>query len=208
MLKVALTGSVASGKSTVARIWRDEGVPLVSADRLAREVVEPGTPGLDAVVEAFGPGVLREDGSLDRDAVRRRVFQDDAARRRLESILHPRIRSRRDRWMADREREGARLAVAEIPLLFEAELEDDFDVTVVVDAPEEERLRRLVEHRGLDAGEARRIMDAQMAPAAKRRRADHVLVNDGSLGRLERRARALLGRLRARTADAAENEGT
>ncbi len=195
MLTVGLTGSVASGKTSVARIWRDEGVPVVSADELARRVVEPGTDGLREVVDAFGREVLRPDGTLDRDALRDRVFRDDDARRRLESILHPRIAELRERWMAGRAGEGAPLAVAEIPLLFEVGAVGDYDVTVVVHAPDAERLRRLVEDRGLEPDEARRIMESQMDPEEKRRRADRVVVNDGSLEELEARARTLLEEL-------------
>lgn len=206
MLSVGLTGSVASGKSTVARVWAGRGVPVVSADALARRVVEPGGEGLSEVVEAFGPGVLRDDGTLDREALRARVFGDDEARRRLEAILHPRIARLRDAWTAEREAEGAELVVAEIPLLFEAELEDEYDVTVVVHASREARLRRLAEERGIEADEARRIMDAQMDPAEKRRRADYVLENDGSLEELREAALELLDRLRDRASSSSRGE--
>jgi len=198
VLTVGLTGSVASGKSTVARVWEEEGVPVVSADELARRVVEPGSPGLAEVVEAFGDRVLAPDGTLDREALRRRVFRDPEERRRLEGILHPRIEALRRRWMESRRREGAALAVAEIPLLFEAGRAGDFDVVVVVDASPEERLRRMVEGRGLDRDEAERIMESQMDPAEKRERADRVVENDGSRAELERAARALLDELRRR----------
>ncbi len=200
MLSVALTGNVASGKSTVARLWREAGVAVVSADDLARTATEPGSEGLDEVVEAFGEDVLAEDGRLDRAALRDVVFRDDEARRRLEEILHPRIRALRDAWMEGRRAEGARLVVSEIPLLFETEMEGEFDVTVLVDAPRGERLRRLVEDRGLEADEAERIMDAQMDPDEKRRRADLVVENDGTLQDLRTRALVILDLLRARAA--------
>lgn len=200
MLSVALTGNVASGKSTVARLWREAGVAVVSADDLARTVTEPGSEGLRQVVEAFGEDVLAEDGRLDRAALRDVVFRDDEARRRLEEILHPRIRALRDAWMEGRRAEGARLVVSEIPLLFETEMEGEFDVTVLVDAPRGERLRRLVEDRGLEADEAERIMDAQMDPDEKRRRADLVVENDGTLQDLRTRALVILDLLRARAA--------
>ncbi len=198
MLSVGLTGNVAAGKSRVASLWAERGVPVVSADELARAVVEPGTSGLDAVREAFGEGVVAADGTLDRGALRRRVFDDDEARRRLEGILHPLIRARREEWIAARRSEGHRLVVSEIPLLFEAGLDAGVDVTVVVDAPEEERLRRMIEDRGLPEEEARRIMAAQMDPAEKRARADLVVDNGGTLEELEARAEAVLAALRAR----------
>jgi len=204
LLRVGLTGNVASGKSTVAELWARTGVPVVSADDIARTVVEPGSEGLEEVRRAFGDAVVRSDGTLDRKLLRERVFQDDAARRRLEAILHPLIAAHRDRWTLAREREGAALVVAEIPLLFEVGMEGDFDVTVFVDAPDETRLARLLADpdRGLTADQARRVMAAQMDPAEKRRRADHVLVNDGSREALERRAAELLHTLSAEAARA------
>jgi dephospho-CoA kinase len=194
---VALTGNAASGKSTVSRIWRAAGVPVVSADDLAREAVAPGTPGLARVVEAFGPEVLASDGTLDRERMAARVFGDDEARARLEGIVHPVVWQLRDRWMAERRDEGHAVAVAEIPLLFETGRERDFDAVVFVDAPEEARLDRLVRLRGLSEERARAVMAAQGAPEGKRARADHVLANDGDLDQLHERALGLLDRVRA-----------
>ena len=172
---------------------------MVLADDLARRAVEPGSEGLLAVVQAFGEGVLAPDGSLDRGALRERVFSEPAERERLEAILHPRIRALRDAWMREQEEAGRPLVVAEIPLLFEVGMEGEFDAVILVDAPEEERLRRLTENRDLTAGAARAIMDAQMPSSEKRSRADFVLDNDGSREELEDRAMALLDLLRARS---------
>ncbi len=196
MKRVALTGNVASGKSEVARIWREAGVPVVSADDLSRQVTAPGSEGLAAVVEALGRDVLDSRGALDRDRVRNRVFKDPEARRTLEAVLHPRIRRVRDRWEARVQAGGAALAVSEIPLLFEAGLAEGFDVVVLVDAPEELRRERLEARPGVDAEEASRIMGAQMAAELKRERADFVLENDGTLEALEEQALALLRTLR------------
>ncbi|MSR36224.1 MAG: dephospho-CoA kinase [Gemmatimonadetes bacterium] len=201
MLSVALTGGLGSGKSEVLRIWARSGVPVVSADELSRRAVEPGTPGLAEVRRAFGDGVIGPDGGLDRARMRERVFVDEAARRKLEGILHPRIAALREDWIAARHREGHALVVAEIPLLFETGSDTQFDVTVAVDAPEVARLARLASARGLAETDARRIMVAQMDPAEKRRRAHHVLENAGSLAQLETHALDLLDRLR-READA------
>ncbi len=195
-LSVGLTGNVAAGKSAVADSWADGGVPVVSADELSRAVVKPGSPGLAAIVEAFGEGMLREDGSLDRPRLRRRVFEDAEARATLETILHLRIWVARDRWMRERFSEGATLTVSEVPLLFEAGLDGDFDVTVVVDAPDDVRLARLTGGRGLDPEEARRIMASQMEPGLKREKADHLLWNEGSFQELEASAAQLLSTLR------------
>jgi dephospho-CoA kinase len=161
-------------------------------------VVAPGTEGLAAVVRAFGDGVLGAGGGLDREALRRRVFADAAQRRLLESLLHPRIRASRADWVARLDREGHRLAVAEVPLLFETGMEREFEVVVLVDAPREERLRRLVAHRGLGEAEAQAIMAAQMPAGEKRSRASYVLENGGTMQELEERALALLDLLLAR----------
>ncbi len=198
MLSVALTGNVASGKSAVADRWRSLGVPVISADELARRAVEPGSPGLDRVVEAFGDDVLTEDGRLDRERMRRIVFADAEARARLEDIIHPIVWSLRREWLDRQRSEGAQVVVSEIPLLFETGREDDFDVVVLVDAPVEVRLERLVRDRELEPAEARRIISAQMDAGEKRRRSDHVLDNVGTLADLEVMADRLLARLRAR----------
>jgi len=192
---VALTGNVASGKSSVAEAWREAGVPVLSADELARTVVEPGSAGLAEIVRAFGPEALGNDGELDRAAMRERVFQDPEARARLEGIIHPRIQEERARWVEEERRRGSSLVVNEIPLLFEKGLEKEFDVVVLVDASEKTRLGRMVERRGLDEEEARRMMAAQTPSDRKRARADHVLPNEGTPEELEGAALALLDRL-------------
>lgn len=198
MLRVALTGNAGAGKSTVARLWRERGVPVLEADELAREAVAPGTDGLRAVVETFGTGFLQSDGTLDRGALRRLVFGEAEKRKALEAILHPRIRALRDRRMAELEAARHPLVVAEIPLLFELGMEGEFDVVILVDAPEEVRLRRLVEDRGLDPEEARRILAAQDAPDEKRRKATFVLENSGTLEELKAKALQVLELVRSR----------
>jgi dephospho-CoA kinase len=196
VLSVALTGNAAAGKSAVASLWSTAGVPVVSSDELARQAVLPGTRGLAEVRAEFGEDVTGPDGTLDRAALRGRVFADPDARRRLEAVLHPKIAELRVAWTEARAAEGEPLVVAEIPLLFEANLESSFDVTVVVDAPGDLRLQRLMERRGLAEEEARRIMSAQMDAGEKRRRADFVIENDASLDVLGRRASAVLQELR------------
>jgi len=190
VLRVALTGNIASGKSSVVDVWRRLGAAVVDADVLAREAVAPGSPGLVRVAETFGPGVLAPDGGLDRAAMRALVFADPDARRRLEAIVHPivaRLRTERERALASA---GAAIVVHDSPLLFEVGLERDFDVVVVVDAPDETRLARLVELRRIDPAEARRMIDAQLPAAMKRAAADIVIENDGSRAELEARAEA------------------
>lgn len=197
MKNVALTGNVAAGKSAVARRWEELGVPVLKSDDVARGVVERGTSGLRQVTEAFGEEVLRADGSLDRDRLRALVARDREARRRLEGILHPLIEEERRRWLEEQEAAGRELAVSEIPLLFEVGLQDEFDVVVFVDAPEEMRLERVVRDRGVSRGEARALLAMQDPPGPKRRAADHVIENDGSLDELRSRAEGVLEALRA-----------
>ncbi len=198
MLSVALTGTVASGKSTVARIWEAARVPVVSADDLARKAVERGSRGLHDVVEAFGEDVLAADGGLDRARLRALVFSDPEARVRLEAILHPIIWRLRDQWLAERRSEGATLVVSEIPLLFETGRQVDFDVVVFVDSSEPVRLARMVEHRNVDSREGQRIMAAQMDPSSKKALSHHVIVNDGTLDELHGEADRVLAELRRR----------
>ncbi len=153
--------------------------------------MRPGSPALARIVEQFGPDVLAPDGSLDRAAMRRRVFGDEAARRALEAIVHPEVARLRTAEEGRLRERGADVVVLDIPLLFEAGLQDSVDAIVLVDAPDETRIRRLVRDRGLDEAEARAMVRAQMPAAGKRDRADHVIDNDGSLAELEQRAEAV-----------------
>lgn len=199
MLRVGLTGTVGAGKSTVAGLFERWGACRLDADRLAREAVAPGTRGLEAIREAFGDGVLDEAGALDRDAMRERVFGDDEARRRLEAIVHPEVR-RLIEERAERARtEGCGILVVEVPLLLEGGMEDAFDLVVVVDAPRDERRRRVAEGRGVDGDTFRAIERAQWPAARKREAADVVVDNEGSLERLEEAARAAWRRIERRT---------
>ena len=198
MLSVALTGNVASGKSTVAELWARAGVPVVSADELARRAVQPGTEALEAIRRAFGGEMLAADGTLDRERMRALVFSDGSARERLEANVHPVVRTLGAEWIRERRAEGEPLAVTEIPLLYETGREGDFDLAVLVDASPEARLERLVRIRGLDEREARAMMDAQMDPERKRAAADVVIDNAGSLEELGASAARVLAELRAR----------
>jgi dephospho-CoA kinase len=189
MLKVGLTGNIAAGKSSVADVWRSMGASVVDADDLARRAVEPGTPAHAAIAREWGTWVLEEGGALDRAALRQIVFADPEARARLEGIVHPAVAAMRDEEYREAQARGEKLIVADIPLLFEVGMADEFDVVVLVDAPEEVRLRRLVADRGLDEDEARRMIAAQMPSELKRARADLVIRNTGTLGDLQDAAR-------------------
>lgn len=206
MLKVALTGNIASGKSSVLRVWRDLGASVVDADQLARQVVEPGTPGLQRIVHEWGKEILAEDGSLDRARMRSIVFSDPAARARLEAIIHPAVAALRDEAYRQAAAEGEPLVVADVPLLFEVGMEEEFDVVVLVDASPETRLARLVGDRGLAHDEALRMIEAQLPAAVKRERADIVIDNAGTLEDLEQRSREVWEDLRARARHADDED--
>ncbi|HEX4934556.1 MAG TPA: dephospho-CoA kinase [Gemmatimonadaceae bacterium] len=178
----ALTGNIASGKSTVAAELVERGAWLVDADLLARDAVAPGTPGLAAIVARWGTSVLQPDGALDRAALRRIVFASDEERAHLNAIVHPRVEAlRRERVAAARDA-GAPVVICDIPLLFESgrDRRGDFDAVILVTAPAAVRLARLVEYRGLAREEAERMMAAQLPEEAKRARADYVIENGGS----------------------------
>jgi dephospho-CoA kinase len=195
-----LTGGVASGKSSVAARFRAQGLAVIDADQLAREVVAPGSEGLAEVVAAFGSGVLAADGTLDRRALRGVVFSDAAARARLNAILHPRIAAETRARAAALEAQGVALACYEAALLVENGLADAFRPLCVVTLPPELQRRRLMARDGVSAEDADKIIAAQMPLAAKVALADHVLDNRGSLAELQARADEVLAAIRATTA--------
>lgn len=181
MLRVGLTGGIGAGKSEVARLLAGHGAYVVDADVVAREVVEPGTPGLQSIVEAFGDGVLQPDGSLDRKALAARVFSDAQALARLNRIVHPLVAARTAELVSGLSDDP--VVVHDVPLLVENDLAGAYDVVVVVDAPEDVRLERLVA-RGLDAADARARMHAQASREERLAVADHVIDNSGDLAQL------------------------
>lgn len=184
MLLVALTGNIASGKSTVAARLQERGALVIDADVLAREAVAPGAPALHDIVERWGSAMLAADGSLDRAALRQIVFADEGERRALNAIVHPRVEAMRRAQVEAARAAGAEVVVCDIPLLFETGLDRDFACIVFVDAPEETRLRRIVEYRALPVDEARQMIAAQLPAQAKRTRAHYVIENDGSIAEL------------------------
>ncbi|MCZ8205886.1 dephospho-CoA kinase [Gemmatimonas sp.] len=205
MLHVALTGNIASGKSTVATLLAAHGATIIDADELARAAVAPGTPGLEAVVERFGPGVLAHDGSLDRAALRARVFRDAVARDALNAIVHPAVRQLREEAVAAAHARGDRIVVSDIPLLFEVGLEHAFDAVILVDAPEPVRLARLVRDRGLGAEEGQAMIDAQWPSARKRTGSTWVIDNSGDRDALAADVQALWTQIEARAAQREAN---
>lgn len=176
--RIALTGGIASGKSRCLAAIAALGVPTIDADQLARDVVAPGTSGLDAVVDRFGGGVLTTSGSLDRDALGALVFTDSRARHDLEAIIHPRVYAAIAAWFAQL---TAPTGVADIPLLYETGRDGDFDVVIVAACRPEQQLERLMARNGLSLTEAQTRIDAQWPIAEKVARADYVIDTSGTL---------------------------
>ncbi len=189
MLLVGLTGNIASGKSTVAKLFGRWGATLIDADVLARQAVDVGMPAYHAIVERWGEGVTAPDGLIDRRELRQRVFSDSEQLEALNAIVHPEVQRLRDELIDEARRRGDRLVVCDIPLLFERRLADQFDRIVLVDAPRPVRMERLVRDRGLEATEAMKMIASQMPAELKRARADYLIDNTGTLEELEARAR-------------------
>lgn len=194
-LHVALTGGAGSGKSAVAARLRSHGITVVDADQLAREVVEPGTDGLAAIVDYFGQGVLGPDGGLDRRRMRQRLLEDPASRQKLEALLHPRIMQRLDEALSAA---SGPYAVAEIPLLAESGRGEGFDCIVSVEAPMADRIARLTARDDISKAEARSLVDAQATESERRALADIVIENDNDLPTLHTRVDHLDKQLRQR----------
>ena len=196
MLRIGLTGGIASGKSTVSRLFAALGVPVIDSDEIAREVVAPGTPGLAAIAARFGAGVLQPDGSLDRRRLREIVFADPAARRDLEAITHPAIREAMDQRSA---RAGGDYQILAIPLLVEGGggARGRVDRVLVVDCDEDLQVRRVMARDGSTEAQARAVLAAQASRAQRRAAADDVIVNDGGLAALRDQVAALHERYRA-----------
>ena len=195
--RVGLTGTVASGKSAVARRLAALGATVIDADELAREVMRPGSAAWRRVRDLFGEGVIGSDGALDRPALARAVFADDEARARLERISHAGIRELRAHRVAEAATAGAAVIVDEIPLLFEVGLEDDYDMIVAVDAPADVRAARARRSRGWAAERFAAVDAAQLPGVEKRRRADRVLDNAGAPEQLDEAVRELWRVIRA-----------
>ncbi|MEY3976908.1 MAG: dephospho-CoA kinase [Pseudomonadota bacterium] len=181
MIRIALTGGIASGKSAVAALFEAHGVPVIDSDVIARDVVAPGSPALAAIRRRFGDVVLQSDGSLDRRALREQVFADPTARRDLETITHPAIRERMQAWS---QTAPGPYQIHMIPLLVESGGRRDFDRVLVVDCPEALQIQRVMQRDGVDASSAQKVLDAQASRAERLAIADDVIVNDGDRSKL------------------------
>lgn len=199
MYLVGLTGGIGSGKSTVAELLAERSAEVIDADRIARQVVEPGTDGLTEVVDRFGEQVLTDDGRLDRQAVADIVFADDDARADLNAIIHPRVRRRiaeRLAAVAEEEGERNRIVVLDVPLLVEGGSDHGYQDVIVVTAPEEVRVQRLVDERDMDPDDVRARIASQASEEERLSVATHVIDNSGTLEELEEQVRQVHDRLR------------
>lgn len=196
-MRVGLTGGIASGKSTVSEIFAELGAVIIDGDKLAREVVERGTPGLAQVVEAFGPEILTPEGDLDRPRLGQIVFTDDARRKVLEGIVHPLVFERYAALEAAAPTDG--VVVHDIPLLAETGRADTFDAVVVVEAPVEVQVERMLRDRGWTREDAESRIAAQATAEQRRAIATHLIVNDGSLADLRARVEEVWAELTAAT---------
>lgn len=191
MRTVAITGNIASGKSTVARLFERWGARRLDADAITRELQQPGQPVFDAIVQRFGDGVVAPDGALDRAALRQIILRDPDARAGLNAIVHPAVYRELEHRIAALAADGVELCVVEVPLLVESGAARRFDIVVLVSAPRAVLVDRLIETRGLDAGTARGFLDAQASPDDARRSSDFVIENTGTMGDLEAAARTV-----------------
>jgi dephospho-CoA kinase len=192
-MNIGLTGGIACGKSTVSRLLASRGAIIIDADLLAREVVKPGAPALAEVVRVFGHDMLHEDGTLNRKQLGKVVFDSEAKRKRLEELLHPAIIQLLQERMAEAERlQPDKLVVADVPLLYEAQMEDMFQEVMVVAASRDVQLERLMQRDKLSGEEAEQRIDAQMPLEWKKEWADTVIDNSGTPEETERQVEQYL----------------
>jgi dephospho-CoA kinase len=194
---VGLTGGIASGKSTVAKILQSLGAAVVNADDLAREVVEPGHEAWKEIVASFGADILQSDQTLDRQKLRTLIFNQPEARKRLESIIHPRVRALAEERIRQYAAAGYPVVIYEVPLLFEGNLQEWLRPVILVACDVETQTARLQKRDHLTAADAEKHIAAQMSLKDKRRLADYVIENNGSLEDLERQTRQILEELKA-----------
>lgn len=188
---IGLTGGLGSGKSTVASILRRKGFPVIDADAIARQLVQPGTSGLRSVVEAFGPGVVGMNGALDRGAMAREVFSKPEKLAQLEALLHPLVQKEVQDQKRAYQGSGFRIVFYDVPLLFEKNL-SGFDLVVVVDAPESLRRTRLKSRNNWTDEDIDQRMASQLPLEDKVKKADHVIMNAGDLKELEKNVEKFL----------------
>ena len=197
MKLIGLTGGIASGKSTVAAILRRLGAAIINADELSRDVVQPEQDAWKEIIKTFGPDILQEDKTLDRRKLRKIVFDNPEARKKLEAIIHPRVRALAESRISELAAAGSSVIVYEVPLLFEAQIHLWLRPVILVACDLETQKKRLLERDHLTALEAQQHLDAQMSLEKKRKLADYVIENDGTREELEQQVRAVLQKIQA-----------
>lgn len=197
MKLVGLTGGIASGKSTVAAILRRLGASIINADELAREVVQPGEDAWKEIIDTFGPDILQEDKTLDRKKLRKIVFENPEARKKLEGIIHPKVRALTERRIRELAGAGSSVIVYEVPLLFEAQIHLWLRPVILVACDVETQKKRLLQRDHVTKLEAQQHLDAQMSLEEKRKLADYIIENDGNLKELEQKVRSVLQKIQA-----------
>ena len=197
MKLLGLTGGIASGKSTVAAILRRLGASIINADELSREVVQPGQDAWNEIIKSFGSDILQEDETLDRRKLRKLVFDNPEARKKLEAIIHPRVRALAERRISELAASGSSIIVYEVPLLFEAQIHLWLRPVILVACNIETQRKRLLERDHLTELEAQQHLDAQMSLEEKRKLADYIIENDGALEDLEQQVRTVLQKIQA-----------
>jgi dephospho-CoA kinase len=196
MLRVGLTGGIGSGKSAVVAMLRERGLPAIEADEIARELIGRGEPAYEEILRTFGPEILNENREIDRKRLAAIVFGSPEPIEQLNRIVHPRVLERAERWLAEREKEGARLAVVEAPLLIEAGFHKRFDCLVVVWCKREQQLERLA-RRGMSGEEAERRIAAQMDIETKKKLADEIIDNSHSMEETRKQVEELARKLQS-----------
>jgi dephospho-CoA kinase len=197
MLIVALTGGIGSGKSTVARMFKDEGAHLIDFDYLARLVVEPDKPAWREIIDYFGPKILSYDRTLNRSALAKIIFSDDKSRKILESFTHPRIFEERDALIkAIKEKDPSSIVIIDFPLLFELGLNKKFDKVILVYVKRDIQLKRIIKRDGLEKEEVERRLDAQILIEEKRSFSDYIINNEGSLNNTRDQVRNIINELK------------
>ncbi len=196
-VKIGVTGGVGSGKSIVCKRLRELGVVTCSADKLAREAVEPGTRAYERIVEHFGKNILTPDGAIDRPELRRIIIRDDGARKTLESFIHPEVLERMTFYFRQAQRQGAPMAAVEVPLLFETGMQEFFDYVIIVAGKLENRLTRIMERDNVSRPEAEALMKTQMPESEKRRLSDFVIDNNAGISEVHDEVDRIYAKLKA-----------
>jgi dephospho-CoA kinase len=197
---LGLTGGIAAGKSTVTAMLRKRGIPVIDADAIAREVVEPGKPAYEAIVRHFGRGILLSDGQIDRKKLGEIIFSDETERQALNAIVHPEVRREMRERAEQAEREGAEIVFMDIPLLFESKLQHMVDKIVVVYVPASIQMERLLERDELDEEQAMKRIRAQLPIEQKKEWADYLIDNQGTREETEEQVDQLLAKIKAELA--------